>query len=989
MESLVKVVVDGISGPLCEFKVDAPEHPVLRLGLLRLYISRKMNWPPIEQRLLMGTKVLYDDSVPVRDLIKDTPERGKSPTLRISMIRRDREEAILLRQISNTMAPLQLFLAAPADLRGRKDVAMMLVQTDGRLLQVLGDDMQRERDVAIAAVRQNGAALQGVWETFRDDDALVIEAVQQFHGAMEHASARLKRDKQFVLSAVARAGCCIAHVAPHLRRDKDIAAAAIESQSEAYFKVDPALRGDKEFVIAAIAKVDPDRRGIDGRAAVMREASVGLRDDQDGGLAIPKSSSAALEFAWANMGFTMTQEEQSAVPLHRHFCYRQRRYTGVDPSDMLAGAIDVDENPDYNDDHAEIAKEIDEIQVARHWVNQEGWDVASETRVLSKSTGKVIDLHLDWGAVQKTLADGLDVAEDPDTRYVDEATVLSEYPLDKLNHTQREFADRVLRWAGKVAEVYDKVGSDGRHRPVPVMRSFLRGTADSRKSTTLRTTVQHVRLLFMKRDVPAKVELTTYTGAATINIGFGVHTACSAGHVFPNAAWKSEKDGVYLRKLEDTWQDVLLLIIDEVAFIGTVLFARMHIRTMQDIRAYFNERDINNNQNAFGDISMILVGDPGQLEMIDDRSRCATEKLRQLWKRHRKGRFLLTLFKEAILLTPIHRSKEDGWWAESCRRLRDRTCTKEGDYDYWRQHDLDRGHLNAEQLAHFENEALWICDRCVDVGQRNGRKLAHMAEDQKEIIHQIKAQQGRRAKKMPSFAFGGLRGVVNLVRGCKAVLTRNVANKFGLANGSRGDFIGAVYGPGGVGTFPKALVCEFPDYRGPAFYDGEPKWVPISPMTTFKEGTRMTRTQFPLVAGFALTANKARGLTVKEGVVIHLVQCRDYRPVSKHGMPFVAFTRAETFSMTAFKNLPPWQDFVKGHKADMLYTRLTFTEWLQGLHTETPACHSSLTTREDENEVHEERREAQESPVKRQRKVGPLMPCPCCAALGREERLVC
>ena len=134
-----------------------------------------------------------------------------------------------------------------------------------------------------------------------------------------------------------------------------------------------------------------------------------------------------------------------------------------------------------------------------------------------------------------------------------------------------------------------------------------------------------------------------------------------------------------------------------------------------------------------------------------------------------------------------------------------------------------------------------------------------------------------------------------MVRGCKTFLNRNVAYKFGLANGTRGNYIGAVYGPGGVGSFPEALVCEFPDYCGPAFYAGEPKWVPILPMTTAKEGTRMTRTQFPLVAGFALTVNKAQGLTVKEGVVIHLVGSKRFRPASKHGLPF-GLPRAQRIS---------------------------------------------------------------------------------------------
>ena len=259
-------------------------------------------------------------------------------------------------------------------------------------------------------------------------------------------------------------------------------------------------------------------------------------------------------------------------------------------------------------------------------------------------------------------------------------------------------------------------------------------------------------------------------------------------------------------------------------------------------------------------------------------------------------------------------------------RLRDFACTKE-DWDRWRLHDLDRGHLNQEQREYFENEALWLCARCEDVGQRNGSKLAQLAEDKKEPVHQIKAQHFSKSAKKPSAPDAdGLRAVVNLVRGCKIVLTRNVAYKFGLANGMRGTFIGAVYGPGGVGTFPDALVAEFPDYNGCAFYEDEPKWVPILPLTVFKNGIRMTRTQFPLIADYAITVNKAQGRTFREGVVIHLVGGKGFRPALKHGIPFVAFTRSESFAMTAFKNIPPWQDFVNGHDSDMLRMRMAFTD---------------------------------------------------------------
>ena len=100
-------------------------------------------------------------------------------------------------------------------------------------------------------------------------------------------------------------------------------------------------------------------------------------------------------------------------------------------------------------------------------------------------------------------------------------------------------------------------------------------------------------------------------------------------------------------------------------------------------------------------------------------------------------------------------------------------------------------------------------------------------------------------------------------------------------------------------------------------------------------------------------STKRKGLIVKEGVVIHFVGSKRLRLASKHGLAFVALTRSENFAMTAFKNLPPWQDFLEGHKSDMLRMRRAFTELLEELHAETLARHASLKTSEDENEAHE------------------------------------
>ena len=120
---------------------------------------------------------------------------------------------------------------------------------------------------------------------------------------------------------------------------------------------------------------------------------------------------------------------------------------------------------------------------------------------------------------------------------------------------------------------------------------------------------------------------------------------------------------------------------------------------------------------------------------------------------------------------------------------------------------MDRGHLDDEQRKYFGNEAVWLCARCEDVGSRNGRKLAHMAENNKLMVHKAQAEHSNKsAWKQPATTFDGLRQVIHLVRGCEIALQRNVAYLYRLANSTQGKLVGVVDGPGGVSSFPEAIV---------------------------------------------------------------------------------------------------------------------------------------------------------------------------------------
>ena len=130
---------------------------------------------------------------------------------------------------------------------------------------------------------------------------------------------------------------------------------------------------------------------------------------------------------------------------------------------------------------------------------------------------------------------------------------MRDFALDKLDPTQRVFADRVLTWGRELVKAYKHnatVRDPRKLKRVPLLRSYLGGSAGSGKSTTLRTVLQHLRLLFQKEAINATVELTAYTGVAAFNIGLGAKTACSCFRIFPNAAFKKELKGEQFRARE-------------------------------------------------------------------------------------------------------------------------------------------------------------------------------------------------------------------------------------------------------------------------------------------------------------------------------------------------------------------------------------------------------------------------------------------------------
>ena len=102
----------------------------------------------------------------------------------------------------------------------------------------------------------------------------------------------------------------------------------------------------------------------------------------------------------------------------KHSYYKNTRCTTLaqeESSALPAGVFNVNEDSDddeaYSGEQKEIAKEMDELRAAKHWINQPGWNMASEGRAYSQAASSELDLRLNWTEVKQTLAQGSEPAE--------------------------------------------------------------------------------------------------------------------------------------------------------------------------------------------------------------------------------------------------------------------------------------------------------------------------------------------------------------------------------------------------------------------------------------------------------------------------------------------------------------------------------------------------------------------------------------------------
>lgn len=99
------------------------------------------------------------------------------------------------------------------------------------------------------------------------------------------------------------------------------------------------------------------------------------------------------------------------------------------------------------------------------------------------------------------------------------------------------------------------------------------------------------------------------------------------------------------------------------------------------------------------------------------------------------------------------------------------------------------------------------------------------------------------------------------------MLTKNQVpfTALGLNNGAMGTIISICYEENkSPPDIPQCVVVQFPDYKGPAWLNCHPKWIPVPIDEDRCEQNCCSRRGFPLITGYAIPIAKSQGMTIGE-----------------------------------------------------------------------------------------------------------------------------
>jgi len=350
-----------------------------------------------------------------------------------------------------------------------------------------------------------------------------------------------------------------------------------------------------------------------------------------------------------------------------------------------------------------------------------------------------------------------------------------------------------------------------------------------------------------------------YTGSAAKNVGGDtLHRLLGFGLSYNNKKMSSQK----LSGLQELWNDVSVLVIDEISLIAGKYFERLN-RRLQLIKG--------NDQVPFGGISVIIVGDVRQLPPVAAPSLFTQPQNVNSKSRaeHAKGHWLWNRFQTVVTLTKSNRHKYSSrtflngldllgegklhTGSTFFNMLQTRFTSK-----FPQSHPVWREYKDAMRLFYGRNS-------------QHLYNIKRLYEDMSAPIRVIEAEHKHESmKRRSSKLFSDAQATLHVTIGARVRLIRNIAVLYGLYNGAVGTIFDIIDHPNGrINSLPRIVLVQMDEgYDGPSvLHHLGKRLVPFVPMRMTGRRGRSARTQVPLVLDWARTIHKAQGLTLERAVV--------------------------------------------------------------------------------------------------------------------------
>ena len=392
------------------------------------------------------------------------------------------------------------------------------------------------------------------------------------------------------------------------------------------------------------------------------------------------------------------------------------------------------------------------------------------------------------------------------------------------------------------------------------LRMVLRGTAGSGKTHVIKCFKKVIVRELGIDEAKRRVAFAAPTGTAAFNIrGSTIHALLSLP---VNKAFEELK-GEKLKELEERLGSLWILVLDERSMLGCRALSWVDSRCQQAT---------GNHHLPFGGITVILVGDDGQLAPIGDSPAWAglvdDKSIKKPTDIHgRSGMALFSKIDTVITLDePFRQIKEDPFYQLLLK-------AREADWNSDQQYNLlatrKWAAVSKEEQDLFEADALRLSPFRADVWEHNLMALDSVGSP----VLKIKARHDRGGATAAAASSDevGLKKTVWVCVGARVMLTANIWTKAGLVNGTMGEIVAIYWGGGTMATqdgMPEAILVRFPEYSGPRFpgLPTDAEWdnvLPITPKTIFfkksSKSCTVARTQFPIALAWAVTVHKSQG----------------------------------------------------------------------------------------------------------------------------------